>query len=64
MNKYLTISDMAERYKLSKASIHSFVRKGLLPRGVHFGGAHRWDVGELEAFEQGLSTAQKGGITA
>ena len=57
--QFLTIGDLAERYGLSKPSIYNYVRSGKLPRGIYIGGAHRWPISEIEAFEARLANSQE-----
>ena len=44
MQKFLSISDLAERYGISKPSIYNYVRDGKLPRGIHIGKAHPFEA--------------------
>ena len=55
MKQFLTISDLAERYGISKPSVYNYVRAGMLPKGFYIGHSHRWPLSELEAFEQALT---------
>ena len=57
--QFLTISDLAERYGVCKASIRKYVRSGRLPHGIYIGGAHRWPISEIEAFEARLANSQE-----
>ena len=57
--QFLTISDLAERYGVCKASIRKYVRSGRLPRGIHIGSSHRWNIAEIEAFEARLTNSQE-----
>ena len=59
MQKFLSISDLAERYGISKPSIYNYVRDGKLPRGIHIGRSRRWALTELEAFEAELMNNQE-----
>ena len=59
MQKFLSISDLAERYGISKPSIYNYVRDGKLPRGIYIGHSHRWALTELEAFEAELMNTQE-----
>ena len=54
MKQFLTISDLAERYGISKPSVYNYVRTGKLPKGIYIGHSHRWAITELEAFESNL----------
>ena len=47
----LTISDLAKRYRVSKASIMNYVKQRKLPAGFHIGRNHRWTLSEIEAWE-------------
>lgn len=48
--KLLTVGEVAEYLKISKASVFNLSRKGTLPRGIKIGGVRRWKMHELEAF--------------
>ena len=48
----LTISDLAKRYRVSKASIMNYVRQGKIPTGFHIGRNHRWTLAEIESWEK------------
>ena len=49
---YLTIQELCERLKLSRAGILGLIRKGQLPEGIRIGKARRWDENELRAWLQ------------
>ena len=48
----LTISDLAKRYRVSKASIMNYIRQGKIPTGFHIGRNHRWTLAEIESWEK------------
>lgn len=53
MGEFLTVTDVAKRYSISRSSVFNFYKKGLIPKGITFGKTRRWSLEELEAFEQG-----------
>jgi len=57
---YLTIADLVARYRVSRATIWSWRRRGFLPQGVRFGGVVRFPAEEILAFEsrQAATTAE------
>lgn len=46
----LTVKEVAEYVKMSRASVFKLSRNGGLPKGVKIGGVRRWRLSELEAF--------------
>ena len=63
MQQYLNVRQLADRYGVCVATIYNYIRAGKLPAGVHFGRIHRWNIADIEAFEQALADNQKGEIT-
>ena len=55
MSEFLTIGDLAKRYKISKATVFNLIRKGQLPSGFCIGKSRRFRIEELEAFEHELT---------
>ena len=39
---YLTANQLAQALQVTKQTLYSFVRRGILPRGVKLGGIRRW----------------------
>lgn len=49
---YLTLTDVANRYKIGKSTVYALIRKGEMPMAHKIGGANRWKLSELEEFEE------------
>ena len=49
--RFLKVSELAERYGLTKNAIFKMVRRGAFPAGVLFGGARRWPLSQLTEWE-------------
>lgn len=55
--EYLTVQDLAERYKVSPATIYRWAREGRFPPGQYWGPrTRRWKRTELEGGVNGYST--------
>jgi predicted DNA-binding transcriptional regulator AlpA len=54
MQSFFSIQDLATRYGCSKATIHLWMRKGLLPESLKIGGKRLWRISEVEAYERRL----------
>ena len=63
MRQLLTISDLAERYGVTRQSIYNWRKSGKLPNSILIGQSRRWNIADIEAFEQALANNQKGEIT-
>ena len=63
MRQLLTISDLAERYGVTRQSIYNWRKSGKLPNCILIGQSRRWNITDIEAFEQALTNNQKGEIT-
>ncbi len=61
---HLTFRDLMSRYRVSETTLHNWLRAGKFPPGIKIERTRRWDIRELEAFEQRVSTTQEGGETA
>lgn len=55
-DEYISASQLGQMLNLSRGSIYSMRRKGILPEGKRIGGVRRWSMAELNAF-------LKGGVT-
>ncbi len=54
--KFLTDSDLAARYSISRATVWRWANAGRLPAPVRLGEATtRWNLSEVERHEQGLA---------
>jgi len=51
---FLTVADVAERLTVSVPTIWRWAREGAIPSPVKIGGATRWKLSDLEAFEASL----------
>lgn len=52
LRMYLTLTDVANRYKIGKSTVYALIRKGKMPMAHKIGGANRWKLSELENFEE------------
>lgn len=57
MKKFITASELCDRYGLSRTAIYHLSDTGQFPRGIKIGKTRRWDLSEIENFEQ-----QQGGL--
>ena len=49
---FLKIGELVARYQITRDGINKLVRRGVFPRGIKIGRAHRWALSELTAWEQ------------
>jgi len=57
--KFLTDTDVAERYGVSRRTVHRMVETGRLPPALPISeGVRRWDIADLEAYEAKLRAEQ------
>lgn len=52
MHRFLTIKELSGRYNVCVATVYNWLKSGKLPAGLKIGGVRRWDITQLEAFEQ------------
>ena len=57
IQKFLNVSEVAQRYGLAKVTIFAKAKSGDFPASIKIGRARRWSVTELEEFEQNLKGA-------
>ena len=50
-DKYLSDKDLAERYSVHRATPWRWVKSGDMPKPVKLGGATRWRLSDLVAWE-------------
>lgn len=50
--EFLTVDDVAARYGISASSVIRGANKGAIPFGVKIGGARRWPLAALKAWEE------------
>ena len=50
MVSLLTVKDVGERLKLSKAAIYCLMKSGKFPTGIKIGSARRWPEEQLDEF--------------
>ena len=55
IEKFLTISEVARRYKMAVVTIYQKIKAGKFPAGIKIGRSRRWSIDELEQFEKGLA---------
>lgn len=54
--RFIRDIDLAQRYKVSRATIWSWVRIGVFPRPRRIGpSTTRWDIADIERYEGGLA---------
>lgn len=58
MHQFITIKEVASRYRVSVATLYSWLKSGKFPAGIRIGGLRRWDIQELEAFERNSHVQQ------
>lgn len=51
--KYVSASEIARMLNLSRGSIYTMRKKGILPEGKKIGGVRRWNMAELQSFLKG-----------
>lgn len=49
-NRYITASELADMLHLTRVSVYSMRKRGLLPEGKKIGGVRRWNVREIQEF--------------
>ena len=49
-DKYVTANQIAEMLNLSRGSVYTMRKKGILPEGRKIGGVRRWNMAELQSF--------------
>lgn len=54
--KFLNITEVAARVRLTSATIYSLIKRNKFPRGVKIGAARRWNIEEID----GWTRAQAG----
>ena len=61
--KYLPVPDVARRYSTTVRSIWRWTREGTFPAPIQLGtgGATRWSIADLEAWEASRAAAKKAG---
>ena len=55
----LTVRQVAERYGVTRPTIHTLIRQGQFPTGFCVGRLRRWRASDLDSWEQEQS--RKGG---
>ena len=50
--RFLSMTELMERYGLTRYAFYSWMRQGRFPRGIHFGRAHRWPLSQIKQWEQ------------
>ena len=48
--KYISASEIARMLNLSRGSVYTMRKKGILPEGKKIGGVRRWNMAELQSF--------------
>lgn len=48
---FLTIADLAKRYRITAKTLYSLNRAGKLPSPLRLGGSLRWRLSDIEIFE-------------
>lgn len=49
-DQYVTAMQIAEMLNLSRGSVYTMRKKGILPEGKKIGGVRRWNMAELQSF--------------
>ena len=49
-NMYITANELAEMLHLTRGSVYTMRRKGILPEGKKIGGVRRWSAKEIQEF--------------
>lgn len=57
--KFIRLSDVRERYNLSKSTIYDLISKGNFPAPVHIGRSALWSVDQLESYDAALLAVGK-----
>lgn len=63
-DKLLTLADVRERVRFSKAHIYKLVRKGRFPKPLHVGGASRWRASDVQSWIASLCAPSEPGRAA
>ena len=50
---YISAGEIARMLNLSRGTIYTMRRKGVLPEGRRIGGVRRWSMAELQTFLNG-----------
>ena len=50
LDRYVTASDLAKSLGIARSSLYSFIRQGLLPRGIRLGRSRRWRIADVRAW--------------
>ena len=54
---YISANEIARMLNLSRGTVYTMRKRGILPEGRRIGGVRRWSLTELQSF-------LKGGVTA
>jgi excisionase family DNA binding protein len=52
-DKYIDVVELAQMFKISRATAYQMAKKGFLPRGRKIGSLRRWSLNELHEFMKG-----------
>ncbi|MBK9517482.1 MAG: helix-turn-helix domain-containing protein [Anaeromyxobacter sp.] len=53
--EWLTVQDLTQRLRISRAHLYNLINAGTLPRGVRFGRCVRWRLDIIRAAEDRLA---------
>lgn len=56
--KYLTARELAQALGVSRVTVFSFVRRGILPRGVKLGHCRRWSLSDVQTALQAMKEGE------
>ena len=51
MRNFLSVSDLAKRYGISRGTIYNWLKMQNFPQGTKFGKIRRWTLEEIETWE-------------
>ena len=54
MQNFYNIGQLAKYFGVTKATIHNWRRKNILPSGIKLGGVRLWAVSDIKEIEQRL----------
>lgn len=51
LDKKLTARDVTSHFKISRQTLHAWIKKGYFPKPIKFGYVNRWSTEAVIAFE-------------